>query len=95
VSAEQIPPDDARSYLEIAKMRETAEAVHGRETIERVTGEYRRLRAELQAVTRPPSGRRDELQLECGRLERTYGYEVLAGVPRITRGDHPRHDWTI
>jgi hypothetical protein len=95
VTDEQIPPDDAEAYLKIAKMRETAEAVHGRDEIERVTEEYRQIRAELQAVPHPPPDRRRELQLACARLEHKYGHEVLAGVPRVTRGSHPRHDWNI
>ena len=89
---EELDADDPRTYLEITKMREMAEAIHGRETIERETERYREIRAELQ--TRPQYQRRDALQREAARLEHTYGYEVLAGVPRVTRGDHPRHDWT-
>jgi hypothetical protein len=91
--SDELNADDPATYLKITKMRETAESVHGRETIERVTEEYRQIRAELQ--TRPPYERRHELQREAARLEQTYGYEVLAGVPRLTRGSHPRHDWNV
>jgi hypothetical protein len=24
-----------------------------------------------------------------------FGYEVLVGVPQITRSNHPRHDWSV
>jgi hypothetical protein len=93
---ESRPPfDDAREYLEITKMRETAETVYGRETIERVAEEYRRARKELQARPRPSDNRCDELRRECKRLEAIYGYEVLAGVPRMTRASHPRHNWDV
>ena len=91
--SDELNADDPATYLKITKMRETAESVHGRETIERVTEEYRQIRAELQ--TRLPYERRHELQREAARLEQTYGYEVLAGVPRLTRGSHPRHDWNV
>jgi hypothetical protein len=91
----QIPPDEAQSYLAISRLRERAEAAHGRRTIERVTEVYRRNCAELQAVPHPPFDRRSKLLRECARLEHAYGYEVLAGVPRVTRGSHPRHDWSL
>jgi hypothetical protein len=88
----ELDADDPDTYLKITKMRELAEQVHGRETIERVTEEYRQIRAELQ---KHPSSqeRADELLANARRLEAAYGYEVLAGVPRVTRGSHPRHDW--
>jgi hypothetical protein len=90
---EDVDADDPATYLKITKMRETAESVHGREKIEQVTEEYRQIRAELQQ--RPPYRRRRELQLQATQLEQTYGYAVLAGVPRVTRGNHPRHDWNL
>jgi hypothetical protein len=95
MSGDYVPPDEAEAYLEITKVREAAESVHGREEIERMTEEYRQIREELQTVPHPSYERRDELYRECARLEQKYGYEVLAGVPRITRGSHPRHDWSI
>jgi hypothetical protein len=84
--------EDPQTYLELTKMREAAEAVHGKETIERVSEEYRQIRAELQKRPLDPS-RKAELQKQTRRLEHEYGYEVLAGAPRITGGDHPVHDW--
>ncbi len=84
--------DDPQTYLELTKMREAAEAVHGKEAIERVSTEYRQMRAELQERPLDPS-RKDELLELTRRLELEYGYEVLAGAPRITGGDHPVHDW--
>ncbi len=81
----------AETYLEITKIRETAEAVHGRETIERLAEEYRQIRAELR--TRPPYMRRRELQTAAARLEHLYGYEALAGIPRAIRGDRPPPRW--
>jgi len=84
--------EDPQTYLEITKMREAAEAVHGKEAIERVSREYRQMRAELHK--RPlDGGRKKALQEQARRLEQKYGYEVLAGAPRITGGDHPVHDW--
>jgi len=84
--------EDPHTYLELTKMREAAEAVHGKETIERVSREYRQMRAELQKRPLDPS-RKEDLQEQTRRLEQKYGYEVLAGAPRITGGDHPVHDW--
>lgn len=84
--------DDPQTYLELTKMREDAEAEHGKETIERVTKEYVRARAELQTHPLDPT-RKEELLEQTQRLEQEYGYEVLAGAPSITRGDHPVHDW--
>lgn len=84
--------EDPQTYLELTKMREAAEAVHGKETIERLSKEYRQMRAELQRRPLDPS-RKEELQARTRRLEQKYGYEVLAGAPRITGGDHPVHDW--
>lgn len=84
--------EDPRTYLELTKMREAAEALHGKETIERVSKEYRQMRAELQKRPLDPS-RKEDLLEQTRRLEQTYGYEVLAGAPRITGGDHPVHDW--
>jgi hypothetical protein len=84
--------DDPQTYLELTKMRETAEAVHGKETIEHATLEYVRARAELQKYPLDPS-RKEELQEQTLHLEQEYGYEVLAGAPRITSGNHPVHDW--
>jgi hypothetical protein len=92
---EGITPEEAADYLRNTKLREAAEAKHGREEIERVTEEYRQLRHELQSVPHPERIRRKELLLACARLERKYGYEVLSGVPRITKGSHPRHGWSI
>ena len=91
---DDLDADDPATYLKLTKMRETAEAVHGRAKIEQVTEEYRQIRAELQQH-RPPYERRDELQRRAAELEHTYGYEVLAGIPRVTRGSHPRHDWNV
>jgi hypothetical protein len=95
---DELPPplslraEDPRTYLELTKMRETAEAVHGKDTIERVSTEYRQMRAELQRRPLDPS-RKEELLEQTRRLEHEYGYEVLSGAPRITAGDHPVHDW--
>jgi hypothetical protein len=91
---DELDDDDPATYLKITKMRETAEAVHGRARIEEVAEEYRQIRAELQQ-DRPPYERRDELQRRAVELAHTYGYEVRAGIPRVTRGRHPRHDWTL
>lgn len=85
--------DDPETYLELTKMRESAEAVHGKKKIEGVTKEYVRARAELQKHPLDPS-RKEELLEQTRRLEQEYGYEVLAGAPRITGGDHPVHDWS-
>ncbi len=83
---------DPETYREITKMREAAEAAHGKDTIERVSRKYVEMRAEL--IERPlASGRKAELQEQTLLLEHKYGYEVLAGAPRITGGDHPVHDW--
>lgn len=84
--------ENPHTYLELTKMREAAEAVHGKETIERVSQEYRQMRAQLQKRPLDPSRKKD-LQKQTLRLEQKYGYEVLAGAPRITRGDHPVHNW--
>lgn len=92
---EGITPEEAADFLRITKLREAAEAEHGRERIERATEEYRQLRHELQSAPHPDPIRREQLLLASTRLERKYGYEVLPGVPHITRGDHPRHDWSI
>lgn len=92
---QSISPDDAETYLRITKLREAAEAKFGRHDVERATEEYRQIREELQTHPYPPYERRDELQRRAARLCATYGYEVLAGVPNVLRGDHPRHDWTV
>jgi hypothetical protein len=84
--------ENPQTYLELTKMREAAEAVHGKETIERVSVEYRRMRADLQKRRLDPSQKEEVLE-QTRRLEQEYGYEVLAGAPRITGGDHPVHDW--
>lgn len=84
--------DDPQTSIEIARMREAAEAVHGRETIDRLTREYATLRAELQSRPLDPS-RKGELLAQTQQMEHEYGYEVLTGVPRITGGDHPIHRW--
>jgi hypothetical protein len=66
--------EDPQTYLELTKMREAAEAVHGKETIERVSQEYRQMRAQLQK--RPLDTRRKkDLQKQTLRLEQKYGYE--------------------
>ncbi len=81
--------------MRITKLREEAEAEYGRDEIEHVAEQYRQMRHELQRHPHPELTRRRRLQLACARLEHKYGYEVLSGVPRITQGDHPRHDWSI
>lgn len=85
-------PDDPETYLKITEMRTTAETVHGKETIEDATLEYVRARVELITHPLDPS-RKEELQKQTNDLEQKYGYEVLTGVPRVTWGDHPVHDW--
>lgn len=84
--------ENPHTYLELTKMREAAEAVHGKEAIERVSEEYRQMRAQLQQRSLD-SSRKKNLQKQTLRLEQKYGYEVMAGAPRITRGDHPVHNW--
>ena len=37
--------------------------------------------------------RKEDLQERTRRLEHKYGYEVLAGAPRMIAGDHPVHAW--
>lgn len=87
-------PDDADGYLERAKMREAAEAVHGRETVERASEVHRQYYAELQRHPRPDEARRLLLRDRLIELEQRFGYEVLTGASRITSGSHPihRHD---
>lgn len=94
-SIEDLLPDPNEEYLRITKLRQTAEAVYGREEIERVTEEYRQIREELQGPPRPTGERKEHLLRQSACLDLQYGYEVLAGAGRVTRGDHPRHDWSV
>jgi hypothetical protein len=91
----RVPWSDHCSYetfRKITKMRESAEAVHGKEAIARVTREYVEARVELIERPLAPSRKR-ELQELTRLLELKYGYAVLTGAPRITGGNHPVHDW--
>lgn len=84
--------NDPETFREITRMRDAAEAVHGKETIARATRQYIEMRVELIERALALSRKR-ELQEQTRLLEQKYGYEVLTGAPRITGGDHPVHDW--
>lgn len=83
--------DDQKRYERITQKRDAAEKKHGRDRVDQVVKDYARIRVELQK--HPAPSNRRELQAKARRLEEDYGYEVVAGAPRVTRGNDPVHDW--
>ncbi len=84
--------DDRQRYELVTRKREAAEKEHGREKVDEVVKEYARIRVALQQHF-PAATNRTELRAEARQLEETYGYVVVAGAPRVVRGNDPVHDW--